>query len=73
MKSIFKIYFTLISICLFALSCTSSKVQNRQIKHPKEDETLVYPTPSLPIGLKPSDKHPTQAGWHFFTAHEFKD
>lgn len=58
---------------MLATSCNSPKVKNKQVKHPKEDEALVYPNPSEQIRLKASDDHPTQEGWYFFTAHEFND
>ena len=38
---------------------------------PKDDETLVYDRPGVPLKLKPGDNHPKVKGWRFFTAHEF--
>ncbi|ULB35026.1 MULTISPECIES: family 16 glycosylhydrolase [Proteiniphilum] len=68
-----RILFTIISVCLLTLNYTPLIAQTKQVKQPKEDETLIYSNPSKPIKLKPGDKHPTQTGWYFFTAHEFKD
>lgn len=51
----------------------SSIVLNAQNKLPREDESLVYSEPSKLIKLKPGEQHPTQKGWYFYTAHEFKD
>lgn len=36
-----------------------------------EDETLVYSDADGELTLKAGDKHPTQEGWKFYTAHEF--
>lgn len=62
--------FTLFTTVVLAMSCFALNAQN---KLPKEDEALVYPKPSESIKLKPGDQHPTQKGWYFYTAHEFRD
>lgn len=62
-------------LCVWALPLSSCMMvaQKNSTKQPKEDETLVYKKPHKPIHLQPGDKHPTQDGWFFWTAHEFKD
>lgn len=47
------------------------KQVDRQL--PKDEETLVYDHPGDVLSLKVGDIHPKVKGWHFYTAHEFKD
>ena len=39
----------------------------------KDNEQLVYKNPNEPLNLQIGDKHPTQDGWFFLSAHEFLD
>ncbi|MEG1896783.1 MAG: hypothetical protein RR217_01205 [Mucinivorans sp.] len=55
------------------VACSHTPSATNESTAPKDNEKLVYKNAAAPLSLKVGEKHPTQNGWKFYTAHEFND